>query len=144
VVDATWQDGEGRPLVESFKKSFRAIPADTRQPDPSRWRITPPAAGSTRPLVIDFDEPLDHAMLQHVISVAGDHVLAGKVEVTEHERRWSFTPGSPWQPGRYLLAIDPNLEDAAGNSIGRPFELDLNQRPAPATPPVVRIPIEVR
>jgi hypothetical protein len=34
-------------------------------------------------------------------------------------------------------------EDTAGNSIGRPFEVDLNQGPAPAEPAVVKIPIDI-
>ena len=38
---------------------------------------------------------------------------------------WSFVPEKPWAAGRYSLVIDTTLEDLAGNSIGRPFEVDL-------------------
>jgi hypothetical protein len=145
VVDAAWQDGQGRPLVETFRKTFRATPADARQPDPARWRITPPVAGTKQSLVVDFDEPLDHGMLQHVLSVqdgAGREV-AGKVVVGEHERRWALTPESPWRAGGYFLTAETILEDVAGNSVGRPFEVDLNRAPAPTPPAVVKIPFDV-
>jgi hypothetical protein len=144
-VDARWQDDRGRSLVETFRKTFRVGGPDARQPDPARWVIEPPAAaGSRDPVVIRFDESLDHGMLQHVITVrdAAGQTVSGKVAVSEKESRWSFTPAQEWRAGRHVLVVETTLEDSAGNSIGRPFEVDLNQTPTVA-PASVEIPFEV-
>jgi hypothetical protein len=141
VVDENWQDEHGRPLVETFKKTFRVTEPDTRQPDPARWQITAPASGSTDALVVRFDEPLDHAMLEHVITVRD---VQGTVAVSNHEKQWAFTPTHPWKAGRHVLVVETILEDAAGNSIGRPFEVDLNAPLKPAAPPTVEIRFDVK
>jgi hypothetical protein len=44
--------------------------------------------------------------------------------VRAHETRWDFTPRQPWVAGTYHLVANKRLEDLAGNSIGRPFEVD--------------------
>jgi len=31
----------------------------------------------------------------------------------------------PWKAGRYYFVADTRLEDLAGNSIARPFEVDV-------------------
>jgi hypothetical protein len=49
------------------------------------------------------------------------------VEVGDEETRWQFTPQGNWQIGNHQLVIDSALEDLAGNSIGRPFEVDILQ-----------------
>ncbi|HEV8292515.1 MAG TPA: hypothetical protein VGP94_11360, partial [Tepidisphaeraceae bacterium] len=99
VIDGAWRDGENRPLVQSAKKTFRVGPADHTQPDPSRWQINSPAAGSKQELSISFDEPLDHAMLGRVLSVrdGSGREIPGTVAIDEHEQRWTFTPHLPWQ-----------------------------------------------
>jgi hypothetical protein len=38
---------------------------------------------------------------------------------------WTFTPEKPWKQGDYEILIDPELEDLAGNSITKPFEIDV-------------------
>jgi hypothetical protein len=127
VIDKDWVDSEGNPLKESFRKSFRAGPPDDNPIDPKNWKLQPPAAGSLTPLHVIFPKPLDHALLERVIWVtdAAGHKLEGRVAVTEKETHWSFTPKQTWQPGAYHLAADTALEDLAGNSIGRPFEVDV-------------------
>jgi hypothetical protein len=62
-----------------------------------------------------------------VTDAAGRKVV-GTVAVDEEETRWRFTPAAAWAPGRYFLVADTTLEDLAGNSIGRPFEVDLFRR----------------
>jgi hypothetical protein len=128
-----WRDARRQKLGGKFRKQFRVTKADVRQPDPKRWRLTVPRAGTRLPLVVEFDEPLDHAMLQHVIRVSNSRgdVLQGAVTVDREETKWSFLPTVPWGEGAYRLMIDPNLEDLAGNSIARPFEVYLpTGRPA--------------
>jgi hypothetical protein len=66
-------------------------------------------------------------MLQHVISVSdstGD-LVEGLISVDENETRWSFQPADPWIAGTHQLFIEATLEDLAGNSIARPFEVHL-------------------
>jgi hypothetical protein len=127
LIKSDWRDARGAPLAGEFRKTFRVIDADVRQPDPRRWKVKPPRPGTREPLVIDFDEPLDHALLQHMILVlnpANKH-LDGRVTIDENETRWSFKPKSSWSVGAHRLLVGGALEDLAGNSITRPFEVYL-------------------
>jgi hypothetical protein len=79
-------------------------------------------------------------MLQHVISVSSPTgaVVDGHVSVDENETRWSFQPAKPWIAGNYRLLIEATLEDLAGNSIARPFEVHLpSGRPADVAEKVI-------
>jgi hypothetical protein len=51
--------------------------------------------------------------------------VAGKIQVDREERRWRLFPDRPWAAGRHELVADTELEDLAGNSIARPFEIDV-------------------
>ena len=126
IVDAAWRDAQGNPLAGEFRKEFRVEAADGSQPDPRRWRIVAPAAKSRDPLIVTFDEPLDHAMLQRALEVVDDsgQPVAGSIAVNRHETRWKFTPEHLWPAGRFSLQFDETLEDRAGNSVGRAFEVD--------------------
>jgi hypothetical protein len=125
VIDAAWRDATGATMGASYRKDFRTSSADERQPDPQRWQIAAPQAGTSDPLVVMFDEPLDHALSQRMIAVrdGADRDVAGEVRVDRRERRWNFTPAQAWTAGMHSLAIDGMLEDLAGNSPGRPFEV---------------------
>jgi hypothetical protein len=127
VVDADWSDAAGRPLEGPYRKAFRVGPPDDSQPDAERWTITPPSAGTREPLVVLLDEPLDWAMLQRVIVVRDPqgNNLAGDVTTDRQETRWSFVPARNWAAGDYNLEVDAALEDLAGNSLERPFEVDV-------------------
>jgi hypothetical protein len=145
VVDAGWHDAQNRPLAQPTSKTFRTTPAQRGRPDPAQWKITLPHHDSTEPLVVVFDRPMDYPMLQRVISVrelAGTSV-SGTITISDHERKWSFTPRSSWQQGNYHLAVQTILEDPAGNSVRKEFEVDLNA-PAPAdAPDDLKIPFQV-
>lgn len=126
VIERAWHDAEGYPLKESYRKSFRVLPSDETQPDPKKWKITPPAAGTKEPLVMTSPKSLDHALLQRMLWITderGDKV-PGTIAVTRQETCWCFTPEAPWKAGPYHLIADVRLEDLAGNSIARPFEVD--------------------
>jgi hypothetical protein len=127
LIDRAWRDAQGEPLRSEFRKTFRAGPADGTSPDPKTWKLDPPAAGTRAALVARFPEPLDRAMLQRVLTVAdaSGKPLAGSVAVGAGETSWSFTPDAPWKGGNYDLVVDTSLEDLAGNSIERPFEVDV-------------------
>ena len=126
VVDPGWADAAGQPLKAEFRKAFRVGPPDETSPDPKTWTVHPPAPGTRDPLEVRFPEPLDRALLDRLIAVrdAADAAVDGTISVAEEETNWRFIPADPWRPGTYRLVIGTELEDAAGNSIARPFEVD--------------------
>lgn len=128
-IDAGWRDGLGRPLAAGFTRAYSVGPADRAKPDPARWRITAPGAGSNDPVDIVFPEPMDRALLDHMIAVVGPsgRVLDGRVEVDSEETAWHFVPTRPWPAGDYTLDINPDLEDLAGNNLAHLFDVDLSQ-----------------
>jgi hypothetical protein len=147
VIDAGWLDAEGEPLGSFFRKTFRAEAADEVQPNPKTWIINPPRSSTREPLEIRFPEPLDRALIESGLTLVdpkGEEV-AGHLEIDLDETRWRFTPERPWLPGNHALLIDNELEDLAGNSIRRPFEVDI-QRDTPERPEakLVRLPIAIR
>jgi hypothetical protein len=128
-VDPAFRDANRRPLREAAERRYWVGPALRERVDPARWRLTPPAAGSTAPLAVHFDRPLDGALLEHTLSVSdeGGAVLPGSISIGDGERSWSFVPQPPWLGGRYVLHVDPRLEDLAGNSLVRVFDRDLSR-----------------
>lgn len=126
-VDAAWRDGNGAPLQEAYRKSFRVGPPDREPVQPARWRIRPPRPQTREPLIVDLDEALDHALARRVIHLVdqSSYPLAGEVALTDHERRWTFTPTLPWRVGPYALLVQNTIEDLAGNNVGKTFEVDL-------------------
>jgi hypothetical protein len=127
VIDRGWNDAKGRPLKESFRKTFRAGPAQEQFPGLSTWKIQSPPPGTDKPLRVTFPKPLDHALLHRLLWVADaeGRRVAGTVAVTDAERCWQLTPNRPWRAGTYSLVADTRLEDSAGNSIKGPFEVDV-------------------
>jgi hypothetical protein len=133
VISDTWPDAQRAPLAREHRKRFHVVPADTRQPDAKQWRLQLPGAGTRQPLIVKFNEPLDHALLQHTIGVTNPNKdsLEGTVAVAAQETEWHFRPEKPWVAGDHQLHVDTILEDRAGNSIGRPFEVNLRSGPRP-------------
>jgi hypothetical protein len=145
VVDQAWQDADGHPLKAAHRKKFKVVAPDDLQPKPADWQIIEPLAESRRPLVVAFGESLDHAMLQRVLTVTRHgNAVAGRIAISKQESQWSFQPDAAWAAGQYSLSVDAALEDLAGNSIGRPFEVDVfekvDRQPQQAR---IRIPFEV-
>jgi hypothetical protein len=70
---------------------------------------------------------MDQALLERLVWIVDerDQKLAGKVTVTETETVWQFLPEKAWPAGTYHVVADTRLEDLAGNSIARPFEVDV-------------------
>jgi hypothetical protein len=130
VIDRSWPDAEGNPLKETFRKSFRVGKPDDSQPDPKTWKLKPSTAGSQSALRITFPKSMDHALVHRLLWVvdAGGKKVPGKVEVSERETVWLFTPQRPWTEGAFNLIADTRLEDVSGNSIARPFEVDVLRR----------------
>jgi hypothetical protein len=128
VVDRQWPDAVGNLLIRDFRRSFRVGPPDMAPPDPKTWTITAPEGASLAPLKVRFPEPLDWALAQRLITVqdCDGHHVPGRVDIDQQEIRWRMTPESSWKSeAEYKLVIGTELEDLAGNSIGRPFEVDM-------------------
>jgi hypothetical protein len=51
--------------------------------------------------------------------------VSGTILISDEEKCWQFTPAEPWKEGTYQVSVASALEDWAGNSIGRPFEVDV-------------------
>jgi hypothetical protein len=127
VIDRHWPDADGKPLAGEFRKSFRAGPPDQESPSPRDWKIQAPAAGTRHPLDVAFPEPLDSALARRLIVVRdnGNRIVQGVVSLKRAESLWRFTPEADWIAGAYSLDVGTDLEDLAGNAVGRPFEVDL-------------------
>jgi len=117
-------DARGQPLHEPFRRTFRVGDPDYRQPEVARWALFPPASGAADPLVVRFDQPLDHAMIVRMLEVrdAEGRAVAGSMTTLDADTACAFTPDAPWSAGSYRLRANRLLEDSAGNSIARPFE----------------------
>jgi hypothetical protein len=128
VVDRELRDADGRPLARGTVHRYRVIGDVRTRVDPADWDVDPVAAGTRAPLVVRFDRRLDHALLQHciVVTAPDGSVVPGEADVGDGERSWAFTPARPWPAARHVLAVDPMLEDTAGNSVRRVFDRDLD------------------
>ncbi len=146
VVDRDWPDAEGHPLGREHRKAFKVGAPDEKQPDPKAWRLQPLRAGSVEAMTVGFEEPLDEGLLNRVISVVDREgmTVAGRIEIDQGETRWRFRPEGAWKAGSYALRVDTTLEDRAGNSVDRPFEVDI-VRPVERSirSRVVELPFEV-
>jgi hypothetical protein len=137
TIDANWPDGEGRPLLATFKKSFTATAPDDEPVWPDQWKLIAPRAGSDSPLMVRLAKPLDRALLGRMLWVtdASGKSVEGTLTVGGGERVVSFAPKKPWVKGDYKLVIDETLEDVCGNRVGEPFEVDVF-KPIPLKPMV--------
>ncbi len=127
VIDREWLDATETPFKETFRKSLKVGPPDREPPDPAQWKVQPPKPATRNQLTVQFPESMDYALARRVLRVmggAGD-LVDGTVQVEDEERRWAFVPSDPWRRGSYQLLIQTALEDLAGNSIGKPFEVDV-------------------
>jgi len=130
VIDADWPDAHGKPLTKEFRKSFHTRAADHDPIDIQAWKLELPKANSRDPLVVHFPESLDHSLLERMLRVqqADDQGttqdIAGKIGISDEETAWRFTPQQAWRAGDYKIRIETTLEDLAGNSIGRAFDVD--------------------
>jgi Bacterial Ig-like domain len=133
VVDQGFRDAHGQELPAAGTRRYSVGADERRRVAPEKWTRSTPRAATREPFTVEFDRPLDHAMLTHslrVVDPAGRPVT-GTPAVAAGERSWQLTPDQPWSHGSYTLAVDPELEDLAGNSVTRVFDRELGGSPAP-------------
>jgi hypothetical protein len=142
AIDRDWIDAEGNVLLADFRRDFRAGPPDESQPDPKKWELHPPQAGTLGALEARFLKSLDRALVERLVKVLDPdgREVSGHVSIARSETVWRFVPERAWRAGTYRLAIGTELEDVAGNSVAAPFEVDLT---APITKRVVSDRVEV-
>lgn len=138
AVDAAWLDANGQPLAKNHERMFRVTPPDRTAIRLSDWKVTPPVAGTSDALRIDFGESIDHALALRLLRVLRPDrkAVPGTPLVTGAERTWSFTPSEPWKPGKYEVDVPAILEDLAGNNVGKAFEVELVGRGDPSEFPL--------
>ena len=144
VISGKWPPDKGLPSGVDARKNFRTTERATQQLDIATWRTTAPRAGTTKPVTIRFPAPLDHALLLRCLRVvdASGPEVDGKAVTDEHERVWRFTPDQPWTAAPHRVLVESKLEDLAGNSLARPFEVDLEAAPPRASGPFVEVPFQ--
>ena len=143
-INPAWHDANGQPLADPASKTFTTGPTDEASPTPATWRIVAPRAGSVAPLVVEFADTLDRATVASGLTLVdgAGQTVAGNAEARLDGTGWLITPAHPWAAGTYTLAVNPDLEDLCGNSIRRPFEVDV-QRDVPVTPDSTQIRLPV-
>ncbi|MFP6575672.1 MAG: hypothetical protein VB912_11000, partial [Pirellulaceae bacterium] len=117
-------------------KTFLAMPADSKRPDPGSWKLARPAIDTRQPLRLNFQEPLDHALALRCLRVhdALGNTLEGTVSLAADESTWQFVPSTTWKRMRYQISVSKYLEDLAGNTPDRVYDTDLRaSAPAPQT-----------
>ncbi len=146
TISKDWRDAEGAPLKSSFEKKFSVTSADRVTPDPKKWKLTAPKANQVGPVELNFEKPLDQAILKRTLTVVDESgkPLVGTVEIGNEEQTWRFIPDHAWKPGSYRAVIPTLIEDIAGNNVGKAFDVDLNEGAQQLTMDFVKIPFEVK
>ncbi len=124
VVDRQLADARGVPLARGHTRVLEVLEPDRDQPRIEDWTLEPPATRAD-PVRLRFPEPLDHGLLEGLLTVldARGAPVAGSVAVSDGETRWSFRPELGWGDVVYRIRVGTLLEDLAGNSLRRPFEV---------------------
>ena len=138
VVSGDWRSVQGVSIGQEVLFPISTSGADHTCPAVAKWKLTLPRSESLDPLIIDFDEPLDPAILPGALSIK----LAGvqvQMELTllNSGKQWQGKPNQPWHTGDYELHASSILEDLAGNNLLHPFEVDMEAR-ATESPPLIR------
>jgi hypothetical protein len=127
VVRGEWADLEGNKIGKDTIKKFRTTAEDRVRIELSEWKLTAPKAGTRDAVTLDLPKSIDYRSLQTGITVtnAKEELVSGTIAIGKDEKSWRFTPAAPWQTELYSVNVSPDVEDVAGNTPLRPFDLDL-------------------
>ena len=125
VIDASWPDARGVPMVEGSRKRSAADPRNAFRPilavDRDRAE-----GGHMRCRNSRFPTPMNYPLLQRMIRVSGPRgILNGTVEIARQETEWRFVPQQPWATRRLPAHCGYGARRRAGNHIGEPFDVDV-------------------
>lgn len=146
TVGAGVLSADGCSMTAPFSKSFVATTPDTASPSPMRWEFQTPVSGSRDPLQVQLDGIHDHMSLAYRVRVqtlSGDQI-AGRINVSDGETEWRFTPSTPWQDAEYSLVVHPLLEDVAGNRTNGLFDAPSGQSGYETTTASIIVPFSTR
>jgi hypothetical protein len=129
LIRNDWKAASGASLVKQYTKDFVTTSADTLSPDPEKWSITAPRAGTHAELTVDFHESLDYTLAKNAINIVNDRdeTVGGTLNITTQGDALRFVPDRAWMPGDYALRVEARLEDLAGNNLNRLFDSDLSK-----------------
>jgi len=142
VVSGQWRSTAGIALGRESAFHLTPIAADHEQPDPARWQIHPPKAGTLAPIVVITNELFDPQIFARALQVPQTPGKAEAKVIDLQRVEWRFTPEQPWKPGEHCITIDPELEDLAGNNLRKPFEVDLTVAPPQPRSNVLKVQIQ--
>lgn len=133
VVSDKWKTEKGEKLEMDSTFYVRAIAPVFRQPKPHKWElnvsrkqvsITP--CWSWNPRIVDGLDAMSFAKRITVRDAEGKNVPViadgDSLTVSPLEKK-------PFSLGKYQLVVDSKLENLAGNSVARPFNVDLEKNP---------------
>jgi len=134
VVRGDWTDLESNKIGKDTIKKFRTTPEDRVRIDLSAWKLTAPTRGTRDAVELTLSKSVDYRSLRTGLTVmnAQGQLLAGAIAIGADEKSWRFTPTGPWQAGLHRVNVSPDLEDVAGNTPSRPFDMDLLTPTRPA------------
>jgi hypothetical protein len=127
AVGGGMNSSSGVQLYETVCKRFRVTEPLREAIVIDQWAIAPPCADTRQPLTLTFPRPLDWGLLSHAIAVESTHgqSIVGRIAIDQCERRWSFTPTSPWTSVSHRIRVASGLEDVCGNSVAAAFDRSL-------------------
>lgn len=127
AVRGAWTDLDGNRLGKDTFRKFRTTAEDRARIELSDWKLTAPAAGTRDAVTLTFPTSIDYRSLQTGLTVvdARGRTVAGTIAVGPGEKSWRFTPAQSWAAGPYRVRVRPDLEDVAGNTPERPFDMDI-------------------
>ena len=134
IVSFKWKSQNGATLSTDFTKNIFISNEDRVKPNLQKWSLDIPTANTKNPLIIDFKESLDYALLQDCISInRHGEDFNGEYQLVREERGLIFTPEEKWKIGTYQIQVESRLEDLAGNNMNRLFDVDLSQSDSSST-----------
>lgn len=127
AVGAGMTGSSGDQLPETVYKHFCVTDAVRKPISVEEWKIVLPETNSRQALTLLFPRPLDWALLSHAVTVASarEQSINGAIVIDPHEKRWTFTPASPWAADSYQVRVASTLEDVCGNSVIAAFDRPL-------------------
>jgi len=125
-ISPDWKTESGAKLGGALAKTIEAAEPDSEQPDPTAWGSGYGInARGQSVILIHTGETLDPESARRRIQI----FIEGKaMEFDVRSNQLAFVPPQK-KVDSFRVVIDPRLEDLAGNSVARPFNLDLDSNP---------------
>ncbi len=129
-ISSEWKSESGDiAFPDGVSYRFVASPADNECPDPETWKVSSEAGATMIRLLTDESLDVFSTVKRITLQAKGEPGKALATRVFAQPGSLLFQPKQPLPAGDYKFVIDPKLEDLAGNSIARPFNLDLEKHP---------------